>query len=79
MFPLSISIFCASDNSGVAIQFIPSYQVLFLPSKYKRLVTVWKDSVNFPALSELDGDEFGLSNNDISEFTDLLSKYNLID
>ncbi|GEA02378.1 hypothetical protein KUL17_12750 [Alteromonas sp. KUL17] len=79
MLRLSISIFCAPDDSGVAIQFMPSYRVLFLPSKYQCLVTVWKDSVKFPALPELDGDEFGLSDDEISEFTDLLSHNNLID
>tara|TARA_Y100001968_G_C19391826_1_gene736037 strand:- start:1081 stop:1320 length:240 start_codon:yes stop_codon:yes gene_type:complete len=76
---LSISIFCAPDNSGVAIQFLPSYQVLFLPSKYESLIKAWKDSVDFPAIPELDGVEFGLSDDDISEFTDLLSQNNLID
>ena len=79
MFPLSISIFCAPDNSGVAIQLLPSYQVLFLPSKYQSLVKAWKDSVDFPTISELDGDKFGLSDDDIAEFTDLLSQNYLID
>lgn len=76
---VSISIFCAPDNSGVAVQLLPSYQVLFLPFKYESLVKAWRSSVNFPAMPELDGDEFGLSNDDISEFTELLSQNNLID
>ncbi len=76
---VSISIFCAPDNSGVAVQCMPSYRVLLLPSRYESYVKAWKNSVNFPAMPELDGDEFGLSNDDISEFTDLLSQNNLID
>ena len=76
---LSISIFCAPDDSGVAIQFIPSYRVLFLPSRYESFVKAWRDSVNFPATSELDAVRFGLSEHDMSEFTELLSQNNLMD
>jgi len=35
--------------------------------------------VNFPATSELDAVRFGLSEHDMSEFTELLSQNNLMD
>ncbi|MFD3390789.1 hypothetical protein ACE41R_15550 [Alteromonas macleodii] len=75
----SISVFVAPDNSGVAIQHIPSYRVLSLPQKYESYVRAWKSSAKFPALPEISGSEFGLSEHDIAEFMGLLSQYNLID
>tara|TARA_Y100000114_G_scaffold140687_1_gene145817 strand:+ start:915 stop:1157 length:243 start_codon:yes stop_codon:yes gene_type:complete len=75
----SISIFVAPDNSGVAIQHIPSYRVLFLPLKYEDLVKAWRTSANFPELPKLDERKFGLSDDDISEFVNLLTQNNLID
>ena len=42
-------------------------------------VKAWRNSVNFPATSELDAVRFGLSEHDMSEFTELLSQNNLMD
>ena len=63
----------------MAIQHIPSYRVLFLPQKYEGLANALKSSASFPAISESDGGEFGLSEDDIAEFMGLLSQNNLID
>ncbi|WP_139308987.1 hypothetical protein [Alteromonas sp. W12] len=75
----SISIYIAPDNSGVAIQHIPSYRILFLPLKYERLARAWQASVSFPELPKIGERRFGLSEDDISEVTDLLAENNLID
>ncbi|GFD66808.1 hypothetical protein KUL106_00710 [Alteromonas sp. KUL106] len=75
----SISVFCAPDCSGVAVQHIPSYRVLFLPQKYESYVKAWKSSANFPALPKMSECDFGLTKDDIAELTDLLSQNNLID
>ena len=75
----SISVFCAPDKSGVAIQHIPSYRVLFLPSKYESLVKTWRDSVSFPSIPELNWGKLGLTDDDVSEFRILLTENNLID
>ncbi len=76
---LSLVVFHAPDNSGVAIQFIPSYRVLLLPMKYSSYIKVWQSSTNFPSLPKADECRSELSDDDILEFRLLLTEHYLID
>ena len=74
----SLSAFFATDGSGIAVQHIPSYKTLFFPQKFEALVRQWISAPESFQLLDLN-QPHDVSDEEFSEFIELLTENNLID